>query len=688
MTGLELSLLSPSSSSSTNDENDSCVQVAVRVRPMLPQEAGNTQCIEVLSSNSKDLNIIRLGGEQGPKFTFDEVFPISAKQINVYTDRVLPLVQSCMEGYNATILAYGQTGSGKTHTIMGPSASLAASVQDHVNAGVIPRAIQNMFALLQQAREKHNHDQEVEDDKKEDDDDNDDGECRGQIFQFEVRVQFLEVYGEDIRDLLVAQQGSQKLTIRDVGLEEPEVVGASEQKVESSEEAILCLTRGMYRRVSGATAMNASSSRSHAIFSLIVEQSTVVDDGTSSETKSPKHVQSTRSKFNFVDLAGAERQKRTKAEGVRLKEGIDINQGLLVLGNVISALGDPAKQGKSFVPYRDSKLTRLLKGSLGGNHKTLMIACVSPSSSNLEESLNCLRYANRAKNIQNHAVVNMDAKSRLVSDLRRKMQMLAADLLKAKDGNLADCTVPIEVIESIADGGDGENIPSFENISFSTMHRTPGSPRKPMEVEKKLHKLKAENEAYRIQLESMSKQEEEKSSNELQKAFVARTVEYEHEIDHLKESLANLQAAFIASPQSPSRSRLQGRLQSSPRERSDSPELRRLRAQVLGSMANPRNLDAEVEAEERAAMEVVTKFVNDTGDGDEERLPSTPKDVDAQPGNKEGMSLQMEADLQELSESISAKEDLIEKLLVTQEKFEVRLLFLFGMVVLSCYSLV
>jgi kinesin family protein 4/21/27 len=653
---------------------------------MLPQEAGNTQCIEVLSSNSKDLTIIRLGGEQGPNFTFDEVFPISAKQINVYTDRVLPLVQSCMEGYNATILAYGQTGSGKTHTIMGPSASLAASVQDQVNAGVIPRAIQNMFALLQQAGEKHNHLQEVEEDKKEDDDDDD--ECRGQTYQFEVRVQFLEVYGEDIRDLLVAQQGSHKLTIRDVGLEEPEVVGASEQKVDSSEEAILCLTRGMYRRVTGATAMNASSSRSHAIFSLIVEQSTVVDDGTSSETKGQKHVQSTRSKFNFVDLAGSERQKRTKAEGLRLKEGIDINQGLLVLGNVISALGDPAKQGKSFVPYRDSKLTRLLKGSLGGNHKTLMIACVSPSSSNMEESLNCLRYANRAKNIQNHAVVNMDATSRVVSDLRRKMQMLAADLLKAKDGNLSDCTIPIEVIESIADGGDGENIPSLENTSFSNMHRTPGSPRKAMEVEKKMHKLKAENEAYRIQLESISSQEEDKSSDELQKAFVARTVEHEHEIAQLKESLANLQAASIASAQSPSRSRLEGRSQSSPRERSDSPELRRLRAQVLGSMANPRNLDAEVEAEERAAIEVVTKFLSDNGDGDEESPSATQEDVDAQPVNSEGMSLQMEADLQELSNSINAKEDLIEKLLVTQEKFEVRLLYLLAVVVLSCYSLV
>eukprot|EP00980_Cylindrotheca_fusiformis_P025333 scaffold13478_cov132-Cylindrotheca_fusiformis.AAC.26 len=658
-----MTAIDPLSSTIHEDENDSCVQVAVRVRPMLPQEAGNTQCVEVLSSdrNNQVNNIIRLGGEQGPKFTFDEVFPLTTKQTDVYTGRVLPLVRSCMEGYNATILAYGQTGSGKTHTIMGPSASLAASVQDQVNAGVIPRAIQNIFALLQQAKDKYLP-QETSDDDDE-----------PQPFQFEVRVQFLEVYGEDIRDLLVPQQGTQKLTIRDVGLDEPEVVGASEQTVNSPEEAVLCLTRGMYRRVTGATAMNSSSSRSHAIFSLIIEQSTIVDDGDEAANEGPKHVQSTRSKFNFVDLAGSERQKRTKAEGLRLKEGIDINQGLLVLGNVISALGDPAKQGKAFVPYRDSKLTRLLKGSLGGNHKTLMIACVSPSSSNLEETLNCLRYANRAKNIQNHAVVNMDATSRLVADLRRKLQMLAADLINAKEGNLSDCTIPMEVIESIADGGDGENIPPLEKMSFSP-RRPSASPHKRMDEEKKIQKLKAENEAYRLQLDLLSKQQDGRSSSEdLRKAFVARTVEFEQEIAQLKASQGLVEAGSTT-PSGSSRSRQHKR--SASRERSDSPELRRLRDQVLGSMANPRNLDAEMEAEERASKEVVTKFLKD---GDE-NLPPTPKE-DGHEQADIAMSLKMEADLQELSDSINAKEELIEKLLATQEKFEVRLFCLLHHVV-------
>jgi len=642
--------------------NESSVQVAVRVRPMLSQEAGNTNCVDVHSSNSVDLNVVQLGGVAGPKFTFDEVFPIATKQSEVYTDRVLPLVHSCLEGYNATILAYGQTGSGKTFTIMGPSSSLATSVQDEINAGVIPRAIRNIFMMLSEAREKHNNTNLEEDKKVEHDDD-----YHGQPYQFEVRVQFLEVYGEDIRDLLVAQQGSRKLTIRDVGLDEPEVVGASEQKVDSPEEAILCLTRGMYRRVTGATAMNQSSSRSHAIFSLIVEQSIAIADENSSDNLTARtQVQSIRSKFNFVDLAGSERQKRTKAEGLRLKEGIDINQGLLVLGNVISALGDPAKRGKAFVPYRDSKLTRLLKGSLGGNHKTLMIACVSPSMSNMEETLNCLRYANRAKNIQNHAVVNMDATSRLVAGLRSKMQMLASELLKAHDANEFECSIPIEVIESIADGGDGEG---YEDKESSLVARNSGSrPKNNKVLEMELHKLKAENEVYKIQLsignnEENGKFDGSRSAGEVQKAFVERSVEYEREIAQLKGKLMQEQQAS-------SRSRSHQRSLTS-RERSESPEMRRLRAQMLGSMSNPQNLDAEVEAEEQAAREVMTKFLRESSDGigmvEDGQDTESPE---MNPLTENEVALSLQADLHELSTSIDAKEDLIQKLLATQEKFE------------------
>jgi Kinesin motor domain len=199
-----------------------------------------------------------------------------------------------------------------------------------------------------------------------------------------VKLQFLELHGEEIRDLLVNHSlaggrsgggssnggagaggsgggGRYKLAILEVN-GEPEVVGATQQVVQAPQEALLALTHGMVRRVTDATAMNSSSNRSHAILTVFLEQQSAT--------------QLQVSKFQFVDLARSERQKRTGAQGKRLKEGIDINKGLLVLGNVISALAS----NSPFVPYQDSKLTRMLQGSLGGNHKTLMIECVRESS--------------------------------------------------------------------------------------------------------------------------------------------------------------------------------------------------------------------------------------------------------------------------------------------------------------------
>jgi kinesin family protein 4/21/27 len=666
---------------------------------MLPHEAGNTQCIEVLSSNSQDNSIVRLGGASGPKFTFDEVFPLSTSQLDVFEHSVAPLVTSCLEGYNATILAYGQTGSGKTHTIMGPSGSITTSLQNERQAGVIPRAIRSIFDQLELLRDQNNGETGPENEE----------EGQRQSYEFDVRVQFLEVYGEEIRDLLSTQQPSPKLSIRDVGMDEPEVVGATEHIVASPEEALLCLTRGMYRRVTGSTAMNETSSRSHAFLSLIVEQSTEVsDEAHCNSDKAMQHVQAKRSKFNFVDLAGAERQKRTQATGQRLKEGIDINKGLLVLGNVISALGDLSKKGKTFVPYRDSKLTRLLKGSLGGNHKTLMMACVSPSSNNMEETLNCLRYANRAKNIQNHAVVNMDATSRLVSELRGKMQMLATDLLKARGGKPSECTIPIEVVESLANGGDGEDIPSKESrgdnnelspsplqsrprqrlsVEGEALQRTDTS-----RVEEELQKVKAENEVLRLKLQALSKGDD--PSEALQQAFMARAAAYEREIAMLRAQsspLASSQNSSLSQPRFDKTishqdrpnlpPRTPGRSRQDPtkiRERSMSPELSRLRAQVFGSMSQSNNLDNEVEAEEKAVAALTSKYLgkkaDDDDDDDSHENDDSHHQVDEE--TAENIAARLEADLYELTNSIGAKEELIQKLLVSQEKYEVCILLL------------
>ena len=390
------------------DEGEA-IQVCVRVRPLMYHEQGTEVCCQVVKDMYADNPCTITIGHNDTKpqqFTFDEAFSSATTQKQIFERRVVPLIDRCLEGFNSTVIAYGQTGAGKTHTIMGPAMEM-----DEESSGVIPRAVTKIFQDLDAADQ-----------------------------DYEVRVQFLEIYGEDIRDLLAVGR-AEKLTIRDAGVAEPEVLGAAQHKVESAEEALSTLSRGMMQRVTASTEMNASSSRSHAIMTLIIEQNAGDD------------LENKRSKFAFVDLAGAERQKRTKATGQRMKEGVDINKGLLVLGNVISALGDPKKKN-SFVPYRDSKLTRLLKGSLGGNHKSLMIACVSPSDRNLAESLNCLRYANRAKNIKNKTVQNVDPKAKYMADLKNQLKMLAVDLLKARNGDTLGAMFPNDLLQALAKGLD------------------------------------------------------------------------------------------------------------------------------------------------------------------------------------------------------------------------------------------
>ena len=308
-------------------------------------------------------------------------------------------------------------------------------------AGIIPRALRSAFNRLNKLKM---HGANVA------------GSDSVNNYDYEVRLQFLELYGEDVYDLL-ASSSSVKLSIRDGGaMVEPEVIGATELKVASADDALLYLTRGALRRVTGATAMNPESSRSHAIITLIIEQTYSLHGslfGGDGYMNAGVDAEMKRSKFHFVDLAGSERQKRSLAAGLRLKEGININKGLLVLGNVISALGDPRKRGKVFVPYRDSKLTRLLKGSLGGNHKTLMVACVSPSSSNMEETLNCLRYANRAKNIQNKAVLNTDTtESSMLFAIRNLLKALANELLGLSKSNEYASRFSYEQLVDISQG--------------------------------------------------------------------------------------------------------------------------------------------------------------------------------------------------------------------------------------------
>uniref|UniRef100_A0A8C1UXW6 Kinesin-like protein n=1 Tax=Cyprinus carpio TaxID=7962 RepID=A0A8C1UXW6_CYPCA len=214
------------------------------------------------------------------------------------------------------------------------------------------------------------------------------------------------------------------------------IVGLTEKEVFTAHEMVGCLELGNSARTVGSTAMNAASSRSHAIFTISLEQRRKGDKGDVMV-----------SKLHLVDLAGSERQKKTKAEGVRLKEGISINRGLLSLGNVISALGDESKKG-TFVPYRDSKLTRLLQDSLGGNSHTLMIACVSPADSNIEETINTLRYADRARKIKNKPILNVDPRAVEMKRLKQKVQELQVMLLHAR-GGVAPVSEPAENVSNI-----------------------------------------------------------------------------------------------------------------------------------------------------------------------------------------------------------------------------------------------
>lgn len=427
---------------------------------------------------------------------------------------------------------------------MGPNPTTTVSDED-LDAGVIPRAMTAIFDSLKQKK---------------------DIQCRESSadLDFQVSVQFIELYGEEIRDLLVtstSQRNHEKLTIRDLGTDEPEVVGATQVQVSSAAQALECLAHGMLRRVTGATAMNESSSRSHAILSVCIEQSVIFKSKPNQDVSSHsagEHVQVTRSKFNFVDLAGAERQKRTGASGQRLKEGIDINKGLSNLGNVISALGDPKKRGRSHVPYRDAKLTRLLKGSLGGNHKTLMIACVSPAAVNMGESLNCLRYANRAKNIQNKAVVNVDASTRIVQDLQLQVAILASNLLKALDGKIEEIHFSRDDLTSLAGGNRvGSTLKSLTTLQSSRLE-PPDVNMKLKETEAQLtetqrllrqeqsyhddaelelHTVRAHNCLMDAKLSLLTQDQDQSQNLLIERAFTEKAVEYEATISKLQGAL-------------------------------------------------------------------------------------------------------------------------------------------------------
>ncbi|XP_068059843.1 kinesin-like protein KIF7 [Anomalospiza imberbis] len=364
------------------------VRVAVRVRPLLPREAlrGHRPCLRSDAATGE----VALGRR---RFRFAAVLPEAAGQAAVYRACVQPLLRAFFRGFNATVFAYGQTGSGKTYTI--GEASVASINEDE--QGIIPRAMAETFRLI---------------------DEND-------LIDYTVRVSYLEVYKEEFRDLLQVDTASKDIQIREDDKGNIVLCGVKESEVEGLDEVLSLLEMGNTAKHTGATHINRQSSRSHTIFTVTMEQRRGAG-------RLPLHHHAPAvpaagqvlvSKFHFVDLAGSERIVKTGNTGERLKESIQINCGLLALGNVISALGDPRRK-TTHIPYRDSKITRILKDSLGGNAQTVMIACVSPSSSDFDESLNTLNYANRAQNIQNKAVVNCRKETEHIEELHLQIKNL------------------------------------------------------------------------------------------------------------------------------------------------------------------------------------------------------------------------------------------------------------------------
>uniref|UniRef100_A0A8C3AL34 Kinesin family member 13B n=1 Tax=Cyclopterus lumpus TaxID=8103 RepID=A0A8C3AL34_CYCLU len=300
------------------------------------------------------------------------------------------LLDNAFMGYNACIFAYGQTGSGKSYTMMGSAEQ----------PGLIPRLCSSLFSrTVREARE---------------------GEC------FTVEVSYMEIYNEKVRDLLDPKGNRQALRVREHKVLGPYVDGLSRLAVACYKDIESLMSEGNKSRTVAATNMNEESSRSHAVFNIILTH-TLMD--LQSETSGEKV-----SKLSLVDLAGSERAAKTGAAGERLKEGSNINKSLSTLGLVISALADQGagKYKSKFVPYRDSVLTWLLKDSLGGNSRTAMVATISPSADNYDETLSTLRYADRAKSIVNHAVVNEDPNARIIRELREEVEKLKEQLLEAE----------------------------------------------------------------------------------------------------------------------------------------------------------------------------------------------------------------------------------------------------------------
>ncbi|NXA15400.1 KIF14 protein, partial [Sapayoa aenigma] len=386
-------------SSSTGEDfkvKNSKVIVAVRVRPFSNREK-TENALPVISMNGSETAVRNPSTNQVYSFSydfsfwsFDKCHPDFANQAVIYQTLAVPLLERAFEGYNACLFAYGQTGSGKSYTMMGFDE----------DQGIIPRLCEDLFNQIAQMD-------------------------REQIL-YHLEMSFFEIYNEKIHDLLVFKaengQKKQQLRVREHPVLGPYVEGLT--VLLSRPDFCLLqswLELGNKQRATAATVMNDKSSRSHSVFTLVMTQTKVeFVNEEQCDRRLTSHI-------NLIDLAGSECCAKAQTTGERLKEGVSINKSLLTLGRVISALSKQYQNGKkTFIPYRESVLTWLLKESLGGNSQTTMIATVSPAGSSAEETLSTLRYAKQACSIINIAKVNEDVNVKLIRDLKAEIERLKA----------------------------------------------------------------------------------------------------------------------------------------------------------------------------------------------------------------------------------------------------------------------
>ncbi|XP_074537113.1 kinesin-like protein KIF1B isoform X4 [Halichoeres trimaculatus] len=389
------------------------VKVAVRVRPFNSRETSkDSKCIIQMQGNTTTISNPKAPKEPAKTFSFDYSYwshtspddPSFASQNLVYNDIGKEMLEHAFEGYNVCIFAYGQTGAGKSYTMMGK--------QEEGQEGIIPMLCEDLF-------EKINEDSNKEE------------------LSYSVEVSYMEIYCERVRDLLNPKNKG-NLRVREHPLLGPYVEDLSKLAVTSYTDIADLMDAGNKARTVAATNMNETSSRSHAVFTIVFTQKKH-DSETDLSTEKV-------SKISLVDLAGSERADSTGAKGTRLKEGANINKSLTTLGKVISALAEvdnctsksKKKKKSDFIPYRDSVLTWLLRENLGGNSRTAMVAALSPADINYDETLSTLRYADRAKNIKCNAVINEDPNNKLVRDLKDEVARLK-ELLRAQGlGDILD----------------------------------------------------------------------------------------------------------------------------------------------------------------------------------------------------------------------------------------------------------